>query len=162
MNMYEGRAMQSGTSNYIDTDFQEVLLVPPSPNEYALFHLGCGNTNYTVTLQHVALQFVKYSSRPMHTRTGSATAVNWFAATVALCCCAEGRPPYCAVGGPHTRKDIRSSRRPHSRIDSFRVNIVTKNYKNVGLEGGHAVALWLRHYTTDRKVAGAIPDEVKF
>jgi hypothetical protein len=27
---------------------------------------------------------------------------------------------------------------------------------------GHAVALWLRHYATSRKVAGARPDEVNF
>jgi hypothetical protein len=27
---------------------------------------------------------------------------------------------------------------------------------------GHAVEYWLRHYATNRKVAGSIPDEVKF
>jgi hypothetical protein len=27
---------------------------------------------------------------------------------------------------------------------------------------GHAVGYWLRHYTTNRKVAGWIPDEVIF
>jgi hypothetical protein len=27
---------------------------------------------------------------------------------------------------------------------------------------GHAVAWWLRHYTTKRKVAGSIPDEANF
>jgi hypothetical protein len=27
---------------------------------------------------------------------------------------------------------------------------------------GQAVALWLRHYATNRKVAGSIPDEVIF
>jgi hypothetical protein len=27
---------------------------------------------------------------------------------------------------------------------------------------GHAVAWWLRHYATNRKVAGSIPDEVNF
>jgi hypothetical protein len=27
---------------------------------------------------------------------------------------------------------------------------------------GHAVAYWLRHYATNRKVAGSIPDEVNF
>jgi hypothetical protein len=26
----------------------------------------------------------------------------------------------------------------------------------------HAVALWLRHYATNRKVAGSIPDEADF
>jgi hypothetical protein len=30
------------------------------------------------------------------------------------------------------------------------------------LTGGHAVAQWLRHYATNRKVAGSIPDEVNF
>jgi hypothetical protein len=28
--------------------------------------------------------------------------------------------------------------------------------------GGHAVAKWLRHYATNRKVAGSRPDEVDF
>jgi hypothetical protein len=28
--------------------------------------------------------------------------------------------------------------------------------------GGHAVVQWLRHYATNRKVAGSIPDEVNF
>jgi hypothetical protein len=28
--------------------------------------------------------------------------------------------------------------------------------------GGHTVAQWLRHYATNRKVAGSIPDEVGF
>jgi hypothetical protein len=30
------------------------------------------------------------------------------------------------------------------------------------LPGGHAVAQWLRHYATNRKVTGLIPDEVNF
>jgi hypothetical protein len=30
------------------------------------------------------------------------------------------------------------------------------------LLGGHAVAYWLRHYATNWKVAGSIPDEVHF
>jgi hypothetical protein len=121
MNMYEGRAlqMQSGTSNYMDTEFQEVLLDLPSPNEYALLHSGCGNSNYTVTLQHVVLQFVKYSSRPMHRRTGSATAVNSFAATVALCCCAEGWPPYCAGGGPHAREESGAAEDHGAELTAF-------------------------------------------
>jgi hypothetical protein len=28
--------------------------------------------------------------------------------------------------------------------------------------GGHAVALWLRHYAASRKVAGSSPDEMVF
>jgi hypothetical protein len=30
------------------------------------------------------------------------------------------------------------------------------------VHSGHAVAYWLRHYATNRKVAGSIPDEVNF
>jgi hypothetical protein len=46
------------------------------------------------------------------------------------------------------------------------LNFIIKNI--VALDGfqyiymGHAVAYWLRHYTTNRKVAGSIPDEVNF
>jgi hypothetical protein len=32
----------------------------------------------------------------------------------------------------------------------------------LGEGGGGAVAEWLRHYATNRKVAGSIPDEVIF
>jgi hypothetical protein len=33
---------------------------------------------------------------------------------------------------------------------------------NFNVIWGHAVAQWLRHYATNRKVAGSIPDEVIF
>jgi hypothetical protein len=30
------------------------------------------------------------------------------------------------------------------------------------IEGGHAVAQWLRHYATNRKVAGSVTDDANF
>jgi hypothetical protein len=36
------------------------------------------------------------------------------------------------------------------------------NIEIVILNGGDAVAQWLRHYAANRKAAGSIPDEVNF
>jgi hypothetical protein len=38
----------------------------------------------------------------------------------------------------------------------------TGNYIMYHLNWGHAVASWLSHYATSRKVAGSSPDEVDF
>jgi hypothetical protein len=47
-------------------------------------------------------------------------------------------------------------------IDTIRrdTEILIDASKKVGL--GYAVAKWLRHYVTNRKVAGSIPDEENF
>jgi hypothetical protein len=47
----------------------------------------------------------------------------------------------------------------HMKLKFMLANLTL--FGNLG-GGGHVVAWWLRHYATNRKVAGLIPNEVNF